>query len=254
MQIDTIGGGPDLVLIHGWAMHSGVFAPLATLLAAHFRVHLVDLPGHGASAGRDEACDPAQCAAALVSKLPRALWVGWSLGGIVVLHAALAHPDKVCGIVEIAASPRFVLASDWPHGVAREVFAQFGAGLHQDYRGTIERFLALVALGSDHAQSELRELKAHVFERGSPSLRSLEQGLHALDATDLRARLRDLPVPSLWIAGRHDRLVPAAAMRWAAAQSPQDRFVEFSSGHAPFIGHAAETADTIVDFAQTLAR
>lgn len=253
MQIDTVGEGPDLVLIHGWAMHSGVFAPLTRLLAAHFRVHLVDLPGHGASAGSDNTCDPAQCAAALVSMLPRALWVGWSLGGIVTLHAALAHPGKVCGIVEIAASPRFVLASDWPHGVAHEVFAQFGAGLYQDYRGTIERFLALVALGSDHAQSELRELKTYVFERGEPSLRALEQGLHALDATDLRARLPSLTVPSLWIAGRRDRLVPAAAMRWAAAQSPQGHFVEFFSGHAPFIGHASAIAAAIIAFAATLA-
>jgi pimeloyl-[acyl-carrier protein] methyl ester esterase len=41
-------------------------------------------------------------------------------------------------------------------------------------------------------------------------------------------------------------------MRWAAAQSPQGRFVEFSSGHAPFIGHALEVADAIADFAGSL--
>jgi pimeloyl-[acyl-carrier protein] methyl ester esterase len=253
MHIETVGAGPDLVLIHGWAMHAGIFAPLTQRLAAHFRVHLVDLPGHGANAGDVHDCAPAACANALVGALPRALWVGWSLGGIVALHAALAHPHKLRGIVEIAASPRFVLAPDWPHAVAADVFAQFGAGLHRDYRGTIERFLALEALGSDHAQAELRDLKAHVFERGEPSLGALEQGLRALDTTDLRAELQRLAVPSLWIAGRRDRLVPAAALRWAAAQSPQGRFVEFSSGHAPFIGHAPEVADAIVAFAGEMA-
>jgi len=251
MHIESTGSGANLVLIHGWAMHAGIFAPLTRLLSRNFRVHLVDLPGHGMSTD-DNACDPRVCAATLARELPRALWIGWSLGGIVALHAALDHADKVRGIVEIAASPRFVLAPDWPHGVAADVFAQFGAGLQRDYRGTIERFLALEALGSDHAQAELRELRAHVFERGEPSMAALQDGLRVLDTTDLRARLPQLGMPSLWLAGRRDRLVPAAAMRWAAAQSPQGRFVEYSSGHAPFIGHAVEIAAAIDEFAGTL--
>ncbi len=253
MILEITGAGPDLVLIHGWAMHAGIFSPLTRLLTAHFRVHLIDLPGHGKNIGSAVACSPAACADALVARLPRALWVGWSLGGIVALQAALTHAHKVCGIVEIAASPRFVLGPDWSLGVAVDVFTQFGAGLHRDYRGTVERFLALEALGSDHLQTELRELKAHVFERGEPSLVALEQGLHALETTDFRADLKDLNVPSLWIAGRRDRLVPAAGMRWAAAQCPQGRFVEISSGHAPFISHAHEVADAIVAFARDLA-
>jgi pimeloyl-[acyl-carrier protein] methyl ester esterase len=251
MEIETTGTGPDAVLIHGWAMHVGIFAPLTRLLATHFRLHLVDLPGHGRNA-QASTCDPLDCATAIARAVPRAIWIGWSLGGIVALHAALEHPAQVRGIVEIAASPRFVVAPDWPHGVAPEVFAQFGAGLRNDYRGTIERFLALEALGSDHAQAELRDLRAHVFERGEPSLAALHDGLRVLDRTDMRARLPELPVPSLWIAGRRDRLVSAGAMRWAAAQSPQGCFVEISSGHAPFIGHAPEVADAITDFAGIL--
>ena len=45
------GQGPALVLLHGWAMHSGIFAPLVDRLAPHFTLHCVDLPGHGRSAG-----------------------------------------------------------------------------------------------------------------------------------------------------------------------------------------------------------
>jgi pimeloyl-[acyl-carrier protein] methyl ester esterase len=85
-------------------------------------------------------------------------------------------------------------------------------------------------------------------------LQALNEGLHTLDTTDLRARLSELTMPSLWIAGRRDRLVPAAAMRWAAEHSPQGRFVEFPSGHAPFIGHAPEVATVIVDFAAGIAQ
>lgn len=49
MHIDVTGQGPDLVLIHGWALQGGVFAPLVQRLADRFTLHLVDLPGHGHS-------------------------------------------------------------------------------------------------------------------------------------------------------------------------------------------------------------
>jgi len=252
MHIETLGNGPDLVLLHGWAMHGGIFAPLSEQLAKTFRVHLVDLPGHGYSRGDLEYLEPAQCAAALAQRLPRALWAGWSLGGLIALQAALDNADHVRGLAMITSSPRFVAAPDWPRGVKREVFEQFDAGLRSDYRATIERFLALEALGSERTQACLHELRAHVFERGEPAIAALEAGLRALETTDLRARLKQLTVPSLWLAGRRDRLVPQAAMRWSAQQSPQGRFVEFPSGHAPFIGHADEVAAAIVAFAQGL--
>ncbi|HZW51684.1 MAG TPA: pimeloyl-ACP methyl ester esterase BioH [Rudaea sp.] len=253
MHIETSGDGPDMVLIHGWAMHGGVFATLARALRERFRLHVVDLPGHGFSRDDDSRLDPESCAKNLLDTLPRALWIGWSFGGLVSLHAALIQPEQLRGIVQVATSPRFVAAPDWPHGVALDVFAQFESGLRRDYRATIERFLALEAIGSDDAQAELRDLKAQVFSRGEPAVAALECGMQILETTDLRARLHELAVPNLWIAGRRDRLVPAAAMHWAAQQSPQRNFVEISSGHAPFVSHAAEVADTIAAFAENLA-
>ena len=52
MHLHLEGHGPPLVLIHGWAMHGGVFAPLLRELSAHFECHVVDLPGHGLSEER----------------------------------------------------------------------------------------------------------------------------------------------------------------------------------------------------------
>ena len=145
----------------------------------------------------------------------------------------------------------FVVGDDWPLGVAAHVFAEFSAGLARDYRGTIERFLALEAMGSDHARSELRELKAHVFERGEPSRLALEQGLQILDTADLRPELDRIAVPSLWIAGRRDRLIQPAAVRWAAERT-LGRYLECNSGHAPFLAHRDLLADAISNFAAEL--
>jgi pimeloyl-[acyl-carrier protein] methyl ester esterase len=251
MYVETNGEGPDLVLIHGWAMHAGIFAPLARALSARFRLHLVDLPGHGFSRDDTGSLDPYECARRVAQSVPRAIWLGWSLGGLVAMRAAIDIPAQVRGLVPIAASPRFVVGDDWPSGVEARIFAEFGAGLARDYRGTIERFLALEALGSDHARSELRELKAHVFERGEPARAALDEGLAWLDRADLRGDLARMRVPSLWIAGRRDRLVDPGAMRWAAERT-QGRFLECNSGHAPFLGHAPELAHAIVAFASEL--
>ena len=252
MHIESQGAGPDLILIHGWAMHGGIFSALTPRLAAAFRVHVVDLPGHGRSIESTGSIEPLLCANALAAALPRALWAGWSYGGLVSLRAALELPRQVRGLVQIATSPRFVSAPDWPHGVPVDVFTQFGQGLLDDYHGTIERFLALETLGSPRAQDELRELKAHVFERGEPALDVLEHALSVMQTQDLRAALPRLQPRSLWIAGRRDRLVPSAAMRWSAEHCPHGHFVELASGHAPFLRHAGEVADAIVDFAATL--
>lgn len=245
MHIESVGRGAPLVLIHGWAMHAGIFAPLTERLAQHHEVFLVDLPGHGRSNERDSGFDPADAARRIAAQTPRACWIGWSLGGLVALHAASAHAANVSALVEIAANPRFVVGDDWPHGVDAAVFRQFADGLRGDWRRTIDRFLALEAHGSDRAQAELRELKAQVFDRGEPSLAVLHDGLHVLDSSDLRDVLATLTMPSLWIAGRRDRLVPPAAMQWAATQAPDGRFVELSTGHAPFLAQPDAVADAI---------
>src|SRR5690242_9447668 len=129
MHIDDEAEGPDLVMLHGWAMHSGIFAPLARALASRFRLHLVDLPGHGASRDDADRLDLVETTRRIAAATPRAIWLGWSLGGLLALQAALDESENVRGLVLIASSPRFVAGGDWPLGVAAKVLAGFSAGL-----------------------------------------------------------------------------------------------------------------------------
>lgn len=251
MHVEVTGQGPALVMLHGWAMHSGIFAPLTRRLRAHFTLHLVDLPGHGLSPERDGPLDPVDCAARIAAAVPPAPWLGWSLGGLVALHAASA--GHACGLVMLCATPRFVRGEDWPHGVGPELFHGFARDLATDYRATLDRFLALESHGSDHARSELRSLRSHVFERGEPAPSVLVDGLAVLADSDLRPLLPGLAVPSLWLAGRRDRLVDWRAMEAAAAMAPHARFHRIDGGgHAPFLGHAEDVAGQVRAFASDL--
>lgn len=247
MHIETRGRGPSIALIHGWAMHSGLFAPLVDRLADRWTLHLVDLPGHGHAHASTAPLDPARLAPRLVDAVPDAVWLGWSLGGQFALRAALDVPARVRGLVMVASSPRFVQDADWPHGVRPSLFRDFGEALSKDFRGTLEGFLALEALGSASAQAELRDLRAQAFARGEPAPRALLRGLELLDGFDARAELPALSRPSLWISGRRDRLVPAGAMPAAAALAPgAESLVIQDAGHAPFLG-AADTVATAID-------
>ena len=90
LHIETLGRGPvPLVLLHGWAMHGGVLSPLVDALADRCTMYVVDLPGHGYSRHCGLPLEPSACAAAIAQATPPALWLGWSLGGLIALTAAL---------------------------------------------------------------------------------------------------------------------------------------------------------------------
>src|SRR5690606_30183065 len=210
-----VGSGPPLVLLHGWAMHGGILAPLVERLRAHRTLYVVDLPGHGHSRDCGVPLELGACVRALLDAVPDAPWCGWSLGGLVALHAAATQPARVPALAMVCATPKFVVADDWPQGMPADVFLGFADGLRADWRGTIGRFIALAAFGSG----------------------------------DLRDALPALRVPSLWIGGRRDRLVNPAAMQACAAIAPDARFVQVEhAGHAPFLTHAGEVADALLGF------
>lgn len=252
MHIEIAGEGPPLVLIHGWALHAGVFAPLVQRLADRHRLYLVDLPGHGYSRDAGVLLELEACVAEITARTPPAVWLGWSLGGLFALHAA-ATQAQVRGLVMLAATPRFVRGGDWLHAVDPAVFLQFGQDLERDYAGTLERFLALDTIGSEHAREELRTLKQTLYARGEPAPRALQKGLALLENSDLRALLPALAIPSLWLSGRRDRLVSPAGMHEAAALAPLSRHVEIAGGgHAPFLGHADCVAMEVRAFMENL--
>ena len=258
LYIETHGrGDTHMVLLHGWAMSSAVFAPLAERLESRCTLHLVDLPGHGRSRNSAVPMTLDVCAGAIARATPPAIWLGWSLGGLIALHAALNFNESVQALAMLCASLRFVRGSDWPHAISPEILQQFAADLRSDYRGTLERFLALEALGSDCAQEDLRRLRRDALHDRAPDVRALCDGLDVLEHTDLRAQLRDLRQPNVWIAGRRDRLVPWQAMQRSARQC-NGAFVRIEGGgHAPFIGHAEEVARTLqslIDFESNAAR
>jgi len=244
------GQGADLVLLHGWGMHSGVWSSLAECLAVQHRVHCIDLPGHGHSPPVAAAKPALGWARACLAAAPeRAVWVGWSLGGIVSLLAALLAPQRISRLVLVAATPCFVQRADWPHALRQEVLEQFASGLNGDLQATLVRFLALQVRAADSARTTLRRLREELRRCPIPLQSSLEQGLELLRGQDLRSRLAGLECPSLWVFGERDRLVPNTVAEHICSWTPCSRVqVLPGAGHAPFLSHASQVESLLTAF------
>lgn len=246
----TQGTGKDLVLLHGWGVNSGVFASLLPHLSQEYRVTLVDLPGFGQNHQYQPAhYTVAGLAEAVAPALPETCIVGgWSLGGLVAQQLALTQPQQVSGLVTLASSPRFIAGPGWP-GIAPQVLADFGQSLQASVAKTLDRFLAIQAMGSPSARQDIRHIKQQVATYPDPAPDAVAAALALLGKEDLRAQLPQIRQPTLRIFGRLDTLVPAAAIDLICQLHPQaDTVVLPSASHAPFISHPQQTADILLRY------
>lgn len=242
----TLGSGPELVLLHGWGMHSAVWLGFAERLAEHYRLCLIDLPGHGNSPYRAER-ELSEWAEACLEVAPqRAVWLGWSLGVQLALQAALDQPQRVKAVLGVCGSPRFVQAHDWPYAMALETLQQFITASRQDHSKTLERFLALQVRGSDTSLETLRVLREKLRIKPEAQPAALDAALALLKTVDLRESLARLTCPTAWLFGERDNLVPAEVALSLSEWLPQPltRVIP-GSAHAPFLSHPTETLEVV---------
>lgn len=104
---DTLGtpGAPPLVLLHGFTQNRHCWGELPHQLSSGREVLVADAPGHGdaATLALSLADAAGRYADALAPRQP-ATWLGYSMGGRLALHVALAAPEAVSGLVLVGTS------------------------------------------------------------------------------------------------------------------------------------------------------
>lgn len=246
----TEGEGSDLVLIHGWGMNGAVWQPVVEKLSSQYRVHTVDLSGYGYSAELGSADFDEMVAQVLAQAPEKSAWLGWSLGGLIATQAALTAPDRVSQLITVASSPRFAAEKGW-RGIKPAVLTQFTEQLKEDFTLTVERFMALQAMGSPNAKQDIKQVKRAVLSRPAPNPSALATGLTILADIDLRESLSQLTMPVCRMYGRLDGLVPIKVAHDMDAFIPHSTKVVFEqASHAPFISHSDEFITELHRFLQ----
>lgn len=248
IRFQTIGTGENLVLVHGWGVNSTIWQPVIDKLSQSYCVHLVDLPGFGHSPELDHYSLSA-IAETILKKLPdNAVWCGWSLGGLISTYIAHEFPERVCKLIQVCASLKFVEQEEWC-GVKKEVFEAFKVGVEKNPVKTLNRFLSLQAMGSETVKSDISTIKNLLVEQPVPHPSALLAGLDILNNVDLREQFSELTMPCLSLFGALDTLVPVANVTNVIALHSSNQQVIFNhSSHAPFISESERFETVLIDF------
>lgn len=254
LKITRQGKGLPLVLLHGWGLNSGVWEPLIASFQDEYEVITVDLPGFGENVDhtlQDYSLDNVASIISSSVDIP-AVYLGWSLGGLIANKIAMIEPDKVLGIINVATSPCFVEKENWP-GIKANVLSLFHQQLAQDTQKTITNFLNIQAMGSPHVRQDVKALKKLIMQYPMPSRNTLDEALKLLEEVDLRDALTRSSHPTLYMFGRLDTLVPRNVIPLIELLVPHANYHIFDkASHAPFISHRDDFIEVLQDWLASL--
>lgn len=227
---------PTLVLLHGWAVHSAIWHAVEEELSAHFKLHPIELPGYGERQSENGDLDLDQLADDVLSQAPpQAHWMGWSLGSIVAMSAALHQSDQITSLTLVSPTPLFMQIDGWPHGITLPALENLQGRFQSDYSTALKRFLLMQAGTDQVARTNAKATWQRLTESPAPTKATLDAGLEILKNTDLRGKVGGISVPTRIITCQEDRVIPAAAGQALHEIIPQSTLLELPSGHAPMI-------------------
>ena len=239
LNVAVTGQGPALLLLHGFTGSGATWEPFLDTWRG-FTAIAVDLPGHGASG---YPADPARyrmerCVEDLVALMnrlgvERAAALGYSMGGRVALHLALAAPHRLWALALEGASPGIQDPAE--RHARRQSDEALAAAIERDGMGAfVSRWEALPIFAS---QARLpaagrEELRRQRLSNNPLGLANSLRGMGAGEQEPLWGRLGEISVPALAIAGELDEKYSALARRMAAAMPAARAEVAAGAGHA----------------------
>jgi non-heme chloroperoxidase len=213
------GSGQPVVFSHGWPLNADAWDETLSFFASNgFRAIAHDRRGHGRSTQtwlRNDLDQYADDLADLTETLDLkdAIHVGHSTGGGEVARYIGRHGTKrVTKAILVSAIPPIMLKTEQnPGGLPMSVFDDLRAGLAKD-RAQFYRDIALPFYGANRSGSSVSQGVLDSFW-----LWSMQVGyagaydcIKAFSETDLTEDLKKINVPTLFIHGSDDQIVPFA--------------------------------------------
>ena len=246
--VDSGGDGPAIIWSHGFLMDHTMFDAQVAALAGDYRCVAWDERGFGKTPATAPFTywDSADDAVALLDHLgiEQAVFAGMSQGGFLSLRAALAHPDRVRGLVLI----------DTQAGTeAEEVVPQYqgmiGHWLGDDPLGEVGELVAGLILGKpDLAATWIPIWESRRYEMGE------HPGNCLLGRDDITDRLGEIDCPALIVHGDADAAIPLEKAEAMQAGLGGDALMVVMAGgsHAANMTHPAETNEAVAAFMSAL--
>jgi len=272
-EIRERGHGQPLLLLHGFTGRGSGWGAHATAFARHFRVIVVDLPGHGRTRPSDpkRGIHPARVSVErtaddLAMLLARsgatpAHVLGYSLGARVALRLAIAHPVGVRRLV--LESPSAGIAGTRERAARRIADAALADRLERDGMETFVDAWERQPIFAGHAAipapcaTRLRATRLRATRLRAERLSNTPAGL-ALSLRGagqgsmepLHDRLASVRMPTLVIAGALDPIGLARAEVVAAGVPGARLEIVPGAGHMPHLESPSRFRSLTLDFLQ----
>lgn len=245
---DSRGTGRPIVMLASGGHDHHDYDELRALLPDRFATFAVDWPGHGESPAGSAPATELQLTRVVEELLNSltpagAVLVGNSIGGNVAARLAIQRPELVKGLVII----------DGGGFEGAQLSGRLFIGLMSG-PGFIRRIYPLFS----RAYMRARTAAGHRARASAIATTCANPGLHAVTAMwhsfalpnhDLRADAGRITAPTLFIWGRHDRVLPLRAGKSAQKFIPGSRLVVIDSGHIPYTTDPATVAAELTPFA-----
>ncbi len=221
----TLGGGPTVLMLHGIGGGHLAFAPqVETLASSGYRAVAWDMPGYGRSAPIEPYTFKglAQSCITLIESLKcgHVTLLGHSMGGMVAQEVVARRPELVDKLILCGTSPSFGKPDgDWQRDFIAQRTAPLDAGksMAELAQALVPQMVgpAPLAEGVHLATVCMAQVPASTYRRA----------LEALVTFDRRANLPRIRVPTLLVAGEHDRNAPPAVMKKMADAIPNSTYL-----------------------------
>lgn len=210
ISYEVAGEGRPLVLVHGLGASGRWWARNVRELRRHFTVYVIDLIGFGWSGGQSFALEKASSYLAKwmdALRIPRASFVGHSMGGYIVADLASDHPERVDRVVLVDSA---------------------GLPFARGYRRHVLNLLRALRYVSP------RFVPVSLFDTLRAGPHTIWRGVRQVLASDLTEKLERVQAPTLVVWGAGDTLIPVETGERLSGHLRNGRFVRMErTGHNP---------------------
>jgi 2-hydroxy-6-oxonona-2,4-dienedioate hydrolase len=255
MHYYEAGGGTPVIFLHGsgpGATGWSNFAPNIGVLARDCRVLAVDMPGWGRSETEDESRgdDHVQSLIDFMDAVgvDRAALVGNSMGGITSISVAALFPERVSHLIAMGSpspGPNYFGPSDMMTEGLKVLYGAYRDPSPQ----MMKRLVQIMCFDQSMATDELAALRSESALANPAHLASFLKRSFPSRFQTLLPALRELQIPSLFIHGRDDRVVPFENSLRSVSILPNSRLLLINRcGHWAQIEHADEFNRVVARF------
>jgi 3-oxoadipate enol-lactonase len=239
------GSGDPVIFVHGVVTTSNIFPAYLKAYSPSYRGIAVDLRGYGDSQKPETGFNIPQFSNDLIAladrlHIQKPVWVGVSMGGMILQRLALDHPDRVRALVLVSTTDgAMVLDKDLPT-----------IGNSRDYREVSKSIIA-----ESFPPGTPPSLYQPLLDRISTwNATVLREALTSMSQANVHGQLHKITVPTLIIVGAKDDVATPAIARGIQAQITGSTLVEFNTGHFMMAEDPERFRTVLGDFLRTLPR